>query len=410
MRPRNPGGILSQPVIHKPSWRDVPRTVWALGFVSLFMDISSEMIHALLPLFLVGSLGVGMAAVGLIEGIAEATAAVTKVFSGVLSDRIGRRKLLAAIGYGLGAASKPMFPLAASAGTVLAARFIDRVGKGIRGAPRDAMVADVTPSALRGTAYGLRQALDSVGAFAGPLLAIGLMAVYADSIRAVLWWAVLPGLVSALLMVVAVREPAGVAAGSHRAPIRRQDLASLGRGYWAVVGIGSLFTLARFSEAFLLLKGQDSGLPLTLVPLVMVCMNVVYAAASTPIGALSDRIGRHGLLAAGMMVLAVADVVLAVGSGLAGLLAGSALWGLHMALSQGLLSALVADTAPPPVRGTAFGVFNLVTGLMLLLASVIAGALWQAAGPAVTFGAGAVFATVAAALLAGFHRSTSRQS
>lgn len=385
----------------KPSWRDVPGSVWALGFVSLFMDVSSELIHALLPLFLVNSLGVGVAAVGLIEGVAEATASVTKVFSGALSDRLGRRKLLAALGYGLGAASKPVFPLAGSAALVLAARFADRVGKGIRGAPRDALVADATPPELRGTAYGLQQALDSVGAFAGPLLAVALMAAYADRIRTVLWWAIPPAAASVFLVLLAVREPASLAPPSGRRawPIRREDLAALGRGYWGVVGIGVLFTLARFSEAFLVLKGQEAGLPLTLVPLVMVCMNVVYAAASTPAGALSDRLGRRVLLAAGMLALAGADLVLAAVPGLTGLFVGAALWGLHMALSQGLLAALVADTAPGPLRGTAFGLFNLVTGLSLLLASVLAGALWQAAGPPATFAVSGVFAAIAAAAL-----------
>ncbi|HQT78651.1 MAG TPA: MFS transporter [Rhodopila sp.] len=396
--PRRGAGV-PRPASQHPSVRDVPRTVWALGFVSLFMDVSSELIHALLPLFLVDTLGVSMAAVGLIEGVAEATASITKVFSGVLSDRIGKRKLLAVIGYGLGAASKPVFPLAGSAAAVLAARFVDRVGKGIRGAPRDAMVADVTAPELRGTAYGLRQALDSVGAFAGPLLAVVLMAAYADRIRAVLWWAVVPAAISVLLIVFAVREPAGTAPARRQVPLRRRDLKALGRDYWMVVGIGVLFTMARFSEAFLVLKGQASGLSLTLVPLVMVCMNAVYATAATPVGALSDRIGRRGLLAAGMVVLALADVVLATGPGLVWLFAGASLWGLHMALSQGLLSALVADAAAPNVRGTAFGVFNLVTGVMLLLASVVAGALWQAVGPATTFGAGAAFAVVVALLL-----------
>ncbi len=380
----------------KPGWRDVPATVWALGFVSLFMDTSSELIHALLPLFLVDSLGVGVAAVGLIEGVAEATASVTKIFSGVLSDRIGKRKLLAAFGYSLSAASKPVFPLAASVGTVLAARFVDRVGKGIRGAPRDALIADVTPPDIRGTAYGLRQALDSVGAFAGPLFAVLLMAAYADRIRTVLWWAVVPAAVAVVLILFAIREPENVTPSSRRGwPIQREDLADLGHSYWAVVGTGVLFTMSRFSEAFLVLKGQASGLPLTLVPLVMVCMNVVYAAASTPIGALSDRLGRRSLLAIGMLVLAIADLVLAMTTGLGGLFFGAALWGLHMALSQGLLSALVADASPANLRATAFGLFNLVTGIVLLLASLLAGALWQISGPAVTFGVGGVFAAAA---------------
>ncbi len=388
------------PAEARPSWRAIPATVWALGFVSLFMDISSELIHALLPLFLVDRLGASLLAVGLIEGVAEATAAITKVFSGALSDWLGRRKLLAALGYGLGALSKPLFPLAGSAALVLAARFADRVGKGIRGAPRDALVADVTPQALRGSAYGLRQSLDSVGAFVGPLLAVLLMAVYADHIRVALWWAVIPAAVSVALILVAVREPATVGPLRRRGwPIRRAELRAMPAGYWAVVAIGVLFSFARFSEGFLILKGQAAGLRLTLVPLVLVAMNVVYAAASTPAGTLSDRLGRRGLLAAGMLVLALADLVLAAAPGLPGLFVGAGLWGLHMALSQGLLAALVANSAPPALRGTAFGVFNLATGVVLLAASLLAGALWQSVGPAATFGAGAGLALLAALAL-----------
>ena len=379
----------------------MPRAVWGLGCVSLLMDVSSELIHALLPLYLVDSLGVPVAVVGVIEGLAEATASVTRVFSGTLSDRIGKRKLLAAIGYGLGAASKPLFPLAASAWMVLAARCLDRVGKGIRGAPRDALVADVTPVAVRGAAYGLRQALDSIGAFGGPLLAVLLMAAFADRIRVVLWWAVLPGVLSVLVLLFAVSEPAGLVARGRRGwAIHRDELALLGSRYWRVVGIGVLFTLARFSEAFLILRGQDAGLALTLVPLVMVCMNVVYAAAAVPAGRLSDRIGRRPVLLAGMLVLAASGFVLAFVPGLAGLFAGVALWGLQMALSQGLLAALVADTVPASLRGTGFGLFNLAAGIASLLASLIAGVLWQAVGPAATFAAGAAVAAIAAAALA----------
>lgn len=392
----------------------MPRGVVVLGLVSLCMDVSSELIHALLPLLLVDTLGVGVAAVGLIEGLAEATASVTKVFSGALADRTGRPKRLALLGYGLGALSKPVFPLAGSAAAVLGARFADRVGKGIRGAPRDALVADLTPPALRGTAYGLRQALDSVGAFAGPLLAVGLMLAYHGQIRRVLWWAVIPAALSVALLALGVREadpgPAGATVGvsPRRAaqgwPLRRRDLAGLGPAYWPVVAAGVVFTLARFSEAFLVLAGQAAGLPLARVPLVLVAMNVAYAAASTPAGTLSDRVGRRTVLAAGMLTLAAADGVLAYALGapgrIAGLLAGAALWGLHLALSQGVLAALVADVAPGGRRGTAFGVFNLVTGLALLGASVGAGALWQAAGPRATFAAGAVVAVAAAAGLA----------
>lgn len=388
------------------SWRDVPRGVVVLGLVSLLMDVASELVHALLPLLLVTTLGVGVAAVGLMEGVAEATVAVTKVFSGVLSDRSGRRKRLAVLGYGLGALSKPVFPLAGSAAAVLGARVVDRVGKGIRGAPRDALVADLTPPALRGTAYGLRQALDSVGAFAGPLAAAGLMLAYGGRIRAVLWWAVLPAVASVALAVLGVREPPprprpGPLGGRPRGwPLRGGELAALGRPYWAVVGVGVVFTLARFSEAFLVLDGPAVGLPLARVPLVLVAMNAAYALAATPAGALSDRVRRPTVLAAGMLTLAGADLVLARSRGPAGLFAGAALWGVHLALSQGVLAALVADTAPGERRGTAFGMFNLATGGALLAASAAAGALWQAYGPAATFGVGGGLAVAAAVGLA----------
>jgi len=382
------------------SWRRIPPTVLALGFVSLFMDVSSEAMNSLLPLFLVGTLGASTVTVGLIEGVAEATASITKVFSGLLSDRIRKRKLLTALGYGLSALTKPMFPLATSAGTVLAARFVDRIGKGIRDAPRDALIADITPPGARGTAYGLRQALDSAGAFAGPLLAIALMILYANDFRAVFWWSVLPAVIAVLLIVVAVREPVASGPGEHKAPpIRRIDLMRMNRGYWIAIGIGVVFTMARFSEAFLILKGQQAGLPLAQVPLVWVVMNLVYTLLATPAGAWSDRIGRRTVLVIGLAVLVVADMVLAFAPGLLGLFAGVALWGAYMGLSQGLLSALVADTAPEELRGTAFGVFNLVSGGTLLIASSLAGILWRWFGPAATFSAGGLFAAVAAIAL-----------
>ncbi|HZT27017.1 MAG TPA: MFS transporter [Pseudolabrys sp.] len=380
--------------------REIPRSVWALGFVSLFMDSSSEMIHALLPLYLVSVLGASTLIVGIIEGIAEATASIVKVFSGVLSDYLGARKWLAAAGYALAALSKPIFPLAPDIGWVAAARFIDRIGKGIRGAPRDALVADLTPGELRGTAYGLRQTLDTVGAVAGPMLAIVFMAVLADNFRSVFWIAVIPALVSAAIIVLFVREPRAAARPRPvRAPLSRAELARLDAGYWAVVAIAAVFTLARFSEAFLILRAQAAGLDVALAPLVMVVMNVVYAVASWPAGALSDRLGRYGVIVGGFALLIVADLALALGSGVAWVMLGVALWGLHMGMTQGTLSALVADTAPEHLRGTAFGGFNLVSGLAQLAASVIAGALWAAFGPEGTFLAGAVFTAVALAAL-----------
>ncbi|HEX5378557.1 MAG TPA: MFS transporter [Phenylobacterium sp.] len=376
--------------------RSVPRTVWALGFVSMFMDISSEMIHSLLPVFLVVGLGASPALVGLIEGIAEATASITKVFSGWLSDRLGRRKMLAVLGYGLGAITKPVFPLAVTPFEVLGARFADRVGKGLRGAPRDALVADVTPPELRGAAFGLRQSLDTVGAFVGPLVAVGLMALLNDDMRAVFGYAVIPAAIAVVLLVLGVEEPAASKAHHEaKAPITWSEVRSIGAPFWLAVAVGVLFTMARFSEAFLVLRGSDAGIPLTLIPFVLIAMNVVYALVSAPVGSLSDRLGRKGLLAGGIVVLIAADLVLALMGDIAGVVIGVALWGLHMGLTQGLLAALVADTAPARLRGTAFGLFNLATGVTMLAASLLAGALWSARGAPLTFLTGGGFAVFA---------------
>jgi MFS family permease len=386
-------------------WREIPGSVWALGLVSLFMDSSSELIHALLPLYLVGVLGASTLTVGIIEGVAEATAAITKVFSGALSDYLHERKWLTALGYGLAAASKPIFPLAPDVGWVAAARFIDRVGKGIRGAPRDALIADLTPADLRGTAYGLRQSLDTVGAVLGPALAILFMALFANQFTTVFWIAVIPAVAAVLTIVLFVREPKRPPGTQRvRAPLSRAELKQLSAGYWLVVGVAAVFTLARFSEAFLLLRAQSVGMPLALVPTVMVVMNIVYALSAWPAGAKSDQIGRYRLLIAGFALLIVADLVLAFGSGVAPIMLGVALWGLHMGLTQGLLSALVADTAPAALRGTGFGVFNLVSGLAQLAASVIAGALWEWVGPDGTFLAGAAFTAAALVALPLAHR------
>jgi MFS family permease len=378
----------------------LPAGIWALGFVSLLMDVSSEMIHSLLPVFLVSGLGASMLAVGLIEGAAEATALAMKVFSGVWSDWLGRRKPLAVLGYGLGAASKPLFALATTTGMVLGARLIDRVGKGLRGAPRDALVADLVPASQRGAAYGLRQALDTVGAFLGPLVAIGLMLLWANDFHAIFWVAVIPGVLSVALLAFGVHEPDAPPGAARVNPIRRENLRRLGTGYWWVVGIGALFTLARFSEAFLVLRAQQGGLPIAWAPLVLIAMNVVYAFGAYPFGKLADRMSRKALLAAGLAVLVGADLALAAADHGVLLWAGIALWGLHMALTQGLLAAMVADASPAPLRGTAFGVFNLASGLALLVASVLAGALWDRLGGASTFLAGAAISTLALLALA----------
>ena len=381
-------------------WREIPGGVWALGVVSLMMDVSSEMIHALLPLYLVTVLGTSMLTVGVIEGVAEATASIVKIFSGALSDKLGKRKLLAALGYGLAAFTKPIFPLASDIGWLMAARFIDRVGKGIRGAPRDALIADIAPHDLRGASFGLRQTLDTIGAFLGPLLAIGLMVLAANNFTVVFWIAVIPAFLSFAVIVFAVREPSRPAgARTVKSPLSRMELRRLGDAYWFVVAVATIFTLARFSEAFLLLRAQSVGLSLALVPAVLVVMNVAYAFSAWPAGALSDRIGRFGVLSMGFALLMMADLFLALGGNLGVVLLGAVLWGLHMGLTQGLLSALVADTAPPELRGTAFGMFNLVTGLAMLMASVIAGSLWDNIGPRGTFLAGALFTAAALAAL-----------
>jgi MFS family permease len=373
----------------------IPAGVWVLGFVSMLMDISSEMIHALLPIYMVTVLGTSTLAVGIIEGIAEATAAITKIFSGALSDWFGKRKGLAALGYGMAAFTKPIFPLAPNLSWLIAARFIDRVGKGVRGAPRDALVADLAPPEVRGASFGLRQSLDTIGAFVGPLLAILLMLWTANNFQAVFWIAVLPAFLAFGLIALAVKEPERPAElRKVKSPLSRTELARLGIDYWWVVGIATVFTLARFSEAFLILRAQSVGLPIALVPAVMVLMNFVYAVAAYPAGVLSDRMNRHSILIAGLALLVVADIVLALTSGIPGVAVGVILWGLHMGLTQGLLATLVADTAPAELRGTAYGMFNLMTGLALLAASVIAGGLWDAIGPKGTFLAGAAFTAI----------------
>lgn len=385
----------------------IPRTVWALGLVSLFMDLSSETIHALLPLFLTTTLGASVALVGLIDGVAEAAASIAKVFSGYLSDRMGRRKLLILLGYGLAALTKPLFPLADGAMLVLGARFADRIGKGLRGAPRDALIADVTPEGIRGRAYGLRQALDTTGAFLGPLLAVALMVLLADDMRAVFWIAVIPAALAVLFVMFGIEDRGASLQGANtRAPIHLRDLAQLNRSFWRVVAIGVVFTLARFSEAFLVLKASAEGLPLAFAPFVLVVMNLVYALGAYPAGALSDRLGTRGLLLSGLAALIAADLSLAFTPGLTGAFLGIALWGAHMALTQGLFAKLVAERAPDALRGSAFGVFNLATGLALLIASVVAGILWDDLGPAATFLAGAGFAVAAGVLLLAWRRSS----
>jgi MFS family permease len=377
-------------------WRGLPSTIWALGIGSLLMDMSSELVHSVLPLFMVGVLHASMSTVGWVEGVAEAATAITKVFSGAWSDRAGRRKPLLVFGYALAALTKPVFPLAPSIAWVFAARLTDRIGKGIRGAPRDALVADVTPPAQRGTAYGLRQALDSVGAFLGPLLAVALLAYTGGQLQTVMWAAVLPAIATVLVLWRFVREPEQHVQGAARRPPSWADARRLPPRFWAVVGLGAVFTLARFSEAFLVLRAQDVGLPIVQVPLVMIAMSVVYALGAYPAGIASDKLSARSLLIAGLVALIAADILLALAHAPGLVFAGALLWGAHMALTQGLFSKLVADTAPADLRGSAFGLFNLASGAALLGASAIAGGLWSAWGPQATFLAGAGFSAVAA--------------
>ncbi len=364
--------------------------VWALGLTSLFMDISSEMIHSLLPVFLVVGLGTSAAYLGVIEGVAEATACVVKVFSGALSDYFGRRKPLALLGYGMAALTKPLFPLASSAGMVFFARFIDRVGKGIRGAPRDALVADVTPPEQRGAAFGLRQSLDTVGAFAGPVLAILLAAAFAGALRTVLWIAVLPAFISVVVLWVGVRESAQQAHTKRRSVDLR--VRAMPRSFWVVCAVASVFMLSRFSEAFLVLVGIHAGLTPALTPLALIAMNLAYLLSAYPVGKLSDRMPKQNLLVVGCGILAVANGVLALAWNPVLLIVGALLWGLHMGLTEGVFAAMVANSAPKDLLGSAFGIFNLLRGLVLLAASVIAGLLWDQVGPQATFGLASVLA------------------
>lgn len=377
-----------------PGSMTIPRGIWALGLVSLFMDMSSELIHSLLPVFMVSVLGASILSVGIIEGIAESTALLTKVFSGTLSDYLGKRKLLVVIGYGLAAITKPLFPLASSVSYVLIARFLDRVGKGIRGAPRDALIGDLAPVHLRGRCYGLRQALDTVGAVLGPLLAVLLMALLANDMRAVLWVAVIPAVLAVLVLVVGVKDPeAPHPVEGPRTNFRLPILKQFGWAYWWIVIVGGVLTLARFSEAFLVLRAQHEGLAITLVPLVMVIMSFAYAISAYPAGILADHMDRRWIFVAGVLALIIADLTLAFAGDIGVVMIGVTLWGLHMGLTQGLFATLIADVSPAEVRGSAFGIFNFVSGLILFFASLLAGFLWEQVGPSATFLAGAGFAT-----------------
>lgn len=384
----------------------IPRAIWMLGFVSLFMDLSSELVHSLLPIFLMSTLGASAMAVGLIEGMSEAATLITKVFSGAISDFFRRRKALILLGYGMAALTKPLFPLANSVETVFVARFLDRIGKGIRGAPRDALVADVAPAEIRGACFGLRQSMDTIGAVLGPALAMVLMVLLAGNIKHVLWFAVIPAVVAVVLIMVGIEEP-------PREPVKHRFRSPVGRGavkqfsgdYWRVVAVGAIFTLARFSEAFLVLRAQQVGMGVAWIPLVMVVMSLVYSFSAYPAGLLSDRVNRRTLLGIGILTLIFADLVLALAASPIIVLIGVSLWGLHMGFTQGIFAAMIADVTPPELKGTAFGIFNLASGFFVLLASLIAGYLWDHFGAASTFYTGAGLALVAMMALTLLYRN-----
>lgn len=376
-----------------PTRTPVPRAVWTLGFVSLLMDMSSEMVHGLLPVLLSSVLGASALSIGLIEGVSEALVLVTKTFSGYISDAFGKRKPLVLLGYGLAALTKPLFPMATGISMVVTARLVDRFGKGIRGAPRDALIADVTSGDNRGAAFGLRQSMDTVGAVLGPLIAVVLLSYWVDDIRKVLWVAVIPAFLCVLLIIFGVTEPANTAKAA-RLPITREGLRRLGRPFWIVAMVGGFLSLARFSEAFLVLRGSQIGMSNAHVPLLMVVMSLVYSLSAYPVGLLADRMSRRGLLALGMIALAIADIALACVMSPTGVYIGVAVWGLHMGLTQGLLSAMVADATPADYRGTGFGVFSLISGLALLVASTVAGFMWDRLGSHLTFETGAALSLV----------------
>lgn len=376
----------------------LPRNVWVLGFVSLFMDLSSEIYHALLPAFITILLGLPATALGAIDGIAEATANFAKLFSGRLSDQSLKRKPWVMLGYGIAALSKPLFPLASSAPTVMLARFADRIGKGIRGSPRDAMIADETPAQIRGRAFGLRQTLDTVGALLAPLVAIALMALLASNIRIVFWFAAIPAAISFLLAWLVLREPEQHLAPSKKSPFFA-GFRNLDRETKRLLQVGFLFTLARFSEAFLILKGIDIGLSEAMSPVTLAVFNLAYVALAYPAGALSDRMSPRSILFAGMALLIAGNLVLAGTSGFTGLVIGTTLWGAHMALTQGIFARMIADSAPDELRATSFGAFYFVSGIGGLLASLGAGWLWDRQGASATFMTSAAIAAVALAML-----------
>ena len=362
--------------------------------------MSSAMIYSLLPVFMVRVLGISIASVGVIEGTAEATNSLIKIVSGAASDWIGRRKPLVVFGYTLSAVIKTIFPVAGTVSAVLAARVIDRLGKGIRDAPRDAFLADLTAKEIRGEGFGLRLALAISGFVVGPLIAIGLMKLSGDDFQLVFWIALIPAYLSLVVLFVAVKElPFNYDESQRRRPIRRGDIIALPAVFWWVVAIASLLSLARFSQAFLVLKAHDIGVDAAFVPMVLVVMYLVFSVAAYPFGVLADHLDRRLQLGIGTVILVGADVVLANASTVWLTMLGAALWGLQLGVTQGLLGATIADVAPDRLRGTAFGIYDVAIGVGTFIASAGAGALWMAGGPSIAFSFSACVATAAALML-----------
>ncbi len=389
---------------HKPSvqskkrLKNIHRNVWILGLVSLFTDFGTKAIQSILPLFLVSVLGANVSIIGLIEGIAESTASILKLFSGALSDYWGRRKELAILGYGLSTAIIPLFALANSPLWVLVARFGDRLGKGIRVAPRNALVADVTPIEQRGAAYGLRQTLDTIGAFSGPLVATIILLISGQNFRLVFWVALVSGIISVCLLVKGIRETPS--SKEKRSKLIQWDtFQQLGRNYWVLVLAATLFNLGHFSDAFLLLKAQHIGIANAWIPLSMIVMNFSYMLSAYPLGLLSDRMGRKQLLVVAFWLFSLVYLGFAWVQQPQQIWGLFALYGVYLGMSQGILLALVADVTPSELRGTGFGVINLVIGIILLPANLLAGFVWETANPQIPFLLGSFLAILASFIL-----------
>ena len=382
-----------------PVPRRLPRQVAILGVISLLTAMSSAMVYGLLPVFLVKVLGASTASVGVIEGIAEAMMSLARIFSGRASDWMGRRKPLVLLGYAVSAVNKVMFPLAGTVSIVFAARVIDRIGKGLRDAPRDAFMTDVTPAKVRGSGFGLRLAFYTTGFVIGPLAAMEVMQLSGDNFRLVFWLAVIPAVLAIIILIFGITEHASTKFVPRPLLLRRSEFALFTGAFWWAIAVASLLSLARFSYAFLILKAYGIGVDAAYVPIVLVLMHLVYAAAAYPFGVLADHMDRRLQLGIGAAILIAADMVLATAN--VGWMAaiGAGLWGLQMAATQGLLSASVADAAPEELRGTAFGIYDMSVGLATFVASAAAGALWMVGGSPLAFGFSGLIAAAAILLL-----------